>query len=191
MEEQEVCEFLLFQLTETPFSTVVKTNTNVYASSNKAKGSLHQKDEFREHRSGEPGDLGSKLFMVNQQGWSQLSVGVSMGMSYGPALPIPSLLLPGAEREQHSWPGQSPHPELRQHPSFPCFSDEYTHFTTNRIPAVTGPPLHGTYTQKCTPRSRGLTKSILPLKFYQKYPFHCFHHCKSHTYLYLSQRKYK
>lgn len=125
------------------------------------------------------------------RGGASFSVGVSMGMSYGPALPIPSLLLPGAEKGA-GIPGlQSPTCELRQHPSFPCFSDEYTHFTTNRIPAAHRPPPSWHTLKNVPPRSRGLTKSILPLKFYQKYPFHCFHHCKSHTYLYLSQRKYK
>lgn len=147
---------------------------------------------LEKHRSGEPGDLGSKLFMVNQQGWSQLLSGRVHGhMSYGPALPIPSLLLP------RSWEGSRHSPACRVLPvnsgNIHLFhaSDEYTHFTTNRIPAAHRPPPSWHTLKNVPPRSRGLTKSILPLKFYQKYPFHCFHHCKSHTYLYLSQRKYK
>lgn len=74
------------------------------------------------------------------RGGASFSVGVYMGMSYGPALPIPSLLLPGAEKRAGIPSLQSPTCELRQHPSFPCFSDEYTHFTTNRIPAAHQPP---------------------------------------------------
>lgn len=110
------------------------------------------------------------------RGGASFSVGVSMGMSYGPALPIPSLLLPGAEKGA-GIPGlQSPTCELRQHPSFPCFSDEYTHFTTNRIPTAHQPPPSRPHphAQKCTPKITWSHKVNPPFKILPEVSFSLF-----------------
>lgn len=135
--------------------------------------------------------------MVSQQEWSQLLSGPVHGRVLQPSSAHPFLLLPGAERA--GIPGlQSPSCELplvnsgnihllhaSQMNTLILQQTEFLQLANHPLPG------HIHTLKNIPPRPRGLTKSVLPLKFYQKYPFHCFHHCKSHTYLYSNQRKDK